>query len=67
MIMTSQKLVDNYKSQLIKLVTNVNDYLSKQKLPKHWPTLENYELCVDNESSPLTSNSNGQFIGQDSH
>ena len=56
------KLVDNYKSQLIKLVTNVNDYLSKQKLPKHWPSLEHYELCVDNESSPLTLNSNGQFI-----
>ena len=56
------KLVDNYKGQLIKLVTNVNDYLSKQKLPKHWPTLEEFEMCVDNESSPLTLSSTGQFI-----
>ena len=57
------KLVDNYKAQLIKLVTNVNDYLSKQKLPKHWPeSLQDFEMCVDNESSPLTLSSTGQFI-----
>lgn len=57
------KLVANYKGQLIKLVTNISDYLSKNKLPSTWPdSLEDFELCVDNESSPLTMSSTGQFI-----
>ena len=57
------RLVDDYKQQLMRLVTNVSDYLTKQNLPKHWPeSLKNFELCVDNESSPLTMSSDGQFI-----
>ena len=57
------RLVDDYKRQLMRLVTNVSDYLAKQKLPKHWPeTLDNFELCVDNESSPLTMSASGQFL-----
>jgi len=57
------RLVDDYKVQLMRLVTNVSDYLTKQNLPKHWPeSLQNFELCVDNESSPLTMSSSGQFI-----
>ena len=57
------KLVENYKQQLMQLVTNVSDYLSKNKYPEHWPdSLEEFEICVDNESCPLTLSSNGQFI-----
>ena len=57
------RLVDDYKQHLIRLVTNVSDYLSRQNLPKHWPdTLEDFQLCVDNESSPLTLSASGQFI-----
>lgn len=57
------RLVDDYKRQLMRLVTNISDYLARQKLPKHWPeTLDNFELCVDNESSPLTMSASGQFL-----
>jgi len=57
------RLVDDYKKQLIRLVTNVSDYLSKQSLPAHWPdSMDKFELCVDNESSPLMLSSTGQFI-----
>ena len=57
------RLVEDYKSHLMKLVTKVNDYLSKQKLPQSWPlSMEEYGLCVDNESSPLTLSKTGQFI-----
>ena len=57
------RLVDDYKQQLLRLVTNISDYLSKKKLPEDWPeTLQDYELCVDNQSSPLTLSGTGQFI-----
>ena len=57
------RLVDDYKRQLMRLVTNVSDYLARQKLPKHWPeTLDNFELCVDNESSSLAMSASGQFL-----
>ena len=57
------KLVENYKQQLMQLVTNISDYLSKNKFPKHWPdSLEEFEICVDNESCPLMLSSTGQFI-----
>ena len=54
------RLADNYKQQLIKLVTNINDYLTKNSLPKSWPeSMSDFQLCVDNESSPLTLTSSG--------
>ena len=57
------KLVENYKQQLMQLVTNVSDFLSRNKFPEHWPdSLEDYEICVDNESCPLTLSPRGQFI-----
>lgn len=57
------KLVENYKQQLMQLVTNVSDYLSRNKFPEKWPkSLEDYEICVDNESCPLTLSPRGQFI-----
>ncbi len=57
------RLADNYKEMLIKLVTNINDYLSKKSLPSSWPSsMSAFELCVDNESSPLTLTASGQFI-----
>lgn len=57
------RLVDDYKNQLKKLVTNVSDFLTKQKLPEKWPdSMQEFQLCVDNESSPLTLSPTGQFI-----
>ena len=57
------KLVENYKQQLMQLVTNVSDYLGRNKFPENWPdSLEDYEICVDNESCPLTLSPTGQFI-----
>lgn len=57
------RLVDDYRLQLKKLVTNLSDYLSKQKYPPSWPeSMQDFELCVENESCPLTLSSTGTFI-----
>lgn len=48
-------LAQSYSSHLSKVITNLLDYLTKNKFPKTWPEegLANYELVVESESGPL--------------
>ena len=56
-------LARNYSSHLSRVITNLLDYLSKNKYPDTWPsTLEEYELVVESESGPLCISPTGQLI-----
>jgi hypothetical protein len=56
-------LAQNYSSHLSRVITNVLDFLSKNKFPKSWPeTLRDYELVVESESGPLMISPTGQLI-----
>lgn len=56
-------LAKNYSSHLSRVVTNLLDYLSKNKYPESWPdSLKNYELVVESESGPLMVSPTGQLI-----
>lgn len=56
-------LAQNYSSHLSKVITNILDFLSKNKFPENWPeSLKNYELVVESESGPLMVSPTGQLI-----
>jgi hypothetical protein len=56
-------LAMNYSSHLSKAITNILDFLGKNKFPESWPlSLENFELVVENESGPLMLSPTGQLI-----
>lgn len=56
-------LAKNYSSHLSKLITNVLDWLCKNKFPDAWPeSLRAYELVVESESGPLMVSPTGQLI-----
>lgn len=45
------------------MITNVLDYLGKNKFPESWPaSLKDYELVVESESGPLMVSPTGQLI-----
>lgn len=52
-----------YANYLMKVTTSLNDYLSKQLYPKHWPqTLKEFIIVVESEAGPLMVSPTGQFI-----
>lgn len=56
-------LAKNYTGHLSKVITNVLDYLGKNKFPESWPaTLKPYELVVESEAGPLMLSPTGQLI-----
>ena len=56
-------LAQNYSSHLSRVITNVLDFLAKNKFPDTWPeSLRNYELVVESESGPLMVSPTGQLI-----
>ena len=56
-------LVEDYRTRLRKLLTNINDYRSRQNYPKSWDTsLEDVVLCMEAEASPLMLSPSGEFI-----
>lgn len=56
-------LAKNYSSHLSRVITNVLDWLSKNKFPESWPqTLRDYELVIESESGPLMVSPTGQII-----
>jgi Domain of unknown function (DUF4461) len=56
-------LAKNYSSHLSKVITNILDYLGKNKFPETWPeTLRDFELVVESESGPLMVSPTGQLI-----
>ncbi|CAH1707429.1 unnamed protein product [Chironomus riparius] len=56
-------LAKNYSSHLSRVITNVLDYLSKNRYPETWPeSLADYELVVESESGPLMISPTGQLI-----
>lgn len=56
-------LAKNYSSHLSKLITNILDWLCKNKFPESWPaSLRDYELVVESESGPLMVSPTGQLI-----
>lgn len=56
-------LAKNYSSHLSRVITNILDYLCKNKFPKSWPeTLRDFELVVESESGPLMVSPTGQLI-----
>jgi len=56
-------LAKSYSSHLSRVITNMLDYLTKNKYPKSWPeSLRDYELVVESESGPLMVSPTGQFI-----
>lgn len=56
-------LAQNYSSHLSKVITNILDFLTKNKFPETWPeSLRNYELVVESESGPLMVSPTGQLI-----
>ena len=60
-------LAQHYSSHLSKVITNVLDYLTKNKFPESWPeTLKEYELVVESESGPLMVSPTGQLISPSS-
>lgn len=60
-------LAKNYSSHLSKVITNVLDFLGKNKFPDTWPeTLRDYELVVESESGPLMVSPTGQLISPSS-
>ncbi|XP_037934436.1 T-cell activation inhibitor, mitochondrial [Teleopsis dalmanni] len=60
--MPKQQAVE-YAGHLVKLTTNLGDYLSRNKYPKSWPeSLNEYEIVIESEAGPLMVNPTGQFI-----
>ncbi|CRK86368.1 CLUMA_CG000214, isoform A [Clunio marinus] len=60
-------LAKNYSSHLSKVITNVLDFLGKNKFPTSWPeSLRDYELVVESESGPLMVSPTGQLIAPSS-
>lgn len=56
-------LARNYSSHLSKVITNILDYLGKNKFPETWPeSLSDFELVVESESGPLMLSPTGQLI-----
>lgn len=56
-------LAQSYSSHLSKVITNILDYLGKNKFPESWPaSLRDYELVVESESGPLMVSPTGQLI-----
>ena len=56
-------LVDDYRSRLRHLITNISDFLSRQNFPPTWPeSLKEFRLCVETEAAPLMLSPSGQFI-----
>lgn len=56
-------LAQNYSSHLSKVITNILDFLSKNKFPESLPdSLKDYELVVESESGPLMVSPTGQLI-----
>lgn len=56
-------LAQNYSSHLSRVITNILDYLTKNKFPEDWPeSLRAYELVVESESGPLMVSPTGQLI-----
>lgn len=60
-------LAQNYSSHLSRVITNVLDFLTKNKFPESWPgSLKDYELVVESESGPLMVSPTGQLIAPSS-
>lgn len=60
-------LAQNYSSHLSKVITNILDFLGKNKFPETWPsTLRDFELVVESESGPLMVSPTGQLISPSS-
>lgn len=60
--MPKQQAVE-YAGHLMKVTTNLNDYLSVNKFPKSWPnSLQEYEIVVESEAGPLMVSPTGQLI-----
>ena len=56
-------LAKNYSSHLSKVITNILDFLGKNKFPESWPaSLRDFELVVESESGPLMVSPTGQLI-----
>lgn len=56
-------LAQNYSSHLSRVITNILDFLGKNKFPESWPeSLRDYELVVESESGPLMISPTGQLI-----
>ena len=55
--------VDDYKSRLKKLITNMGDYLAKKSLPTDWPnSLADLQMTVGTQSCPLMITPEGQIL-----
>lgn len=60
-------LAENYSSHLSKVITNILDFLTKNKFPESWPeTLKDYELVVESPAGPLMVSPTGQLISPSS-
>ena len=55
--------VDDYRIRLRKLITNLGDYLAKNRLPATWSdSLADLQMCVVTESCPLMVTPEGQIL-----